>query len=197
MFCGFCRLKGDSIAPCNRPLFRKKGNFCHAKAMVITMKKITALLMLSLLLLTACGSAAFSESDITAFVGETRINIGDDMASVISKLGDGYEYSEAISCAYDGMDKTFDYGGVIIYTYPVGDKDYVLEVAFDSAEAGASNKDIKVGAGVADVTNAYGDGYEVSGVNYSYISGEDQLYFCIVNGVVESWGICKTVEENI
>ena len=36
--------------------------------------------------------------------------------------------SEAVSCVYTGMDKTYAYSDRILYTYPDGDADRLLEL---------------------------------------------------------------------
>ena len=47
----------------------------------------------------------------------------EDSAALIAALGDGYEYSEMVSCVYDGKDKTFAYDGITVSTVPVDGKD--------------------------------------------------------------------------
>jgi hypothetical protein len=51
-------------------------------------------------------------------MGETTVSIGCDMAPVASALGAPTKYFEAPSCAFQGMDKTYTYGGVVIRTTP-------------------------------------------------------------------------------
>lgn len=63
---------------------------------------------------------------------------GMDVAPILEALGDGYEYSENISCMFeDGMDKTYTYPDLTIYAYPVSaDQDMILmvEVTSDQVE---------------------------------------------------------------
>lgn len=63
---------------------------------------------------------------------------GMDVAHILEALGDGYEYSENISCMFeDGMDKTYTYPDLTIYAYPVSaDQDMILmvEVTTDQVE---------------------------------------------------------------
>lgn len=51
-------------------------------------------------------------------VGETAIAVGGKMAPVAAALGEPTKYFEAPSCAFQGMDKTYTYGGVVIRTTP-------------------------------------------------------------------------------
>lgn len=83
--------------------------------------------------LTACagktsakaGNTRFNEQSLVLNIGDKAYALGIDAAPVLETLGAGYEYSEAISCLYDGMDKTFIYPGVSVYTIPDGDRDLV------------------------------------------------------------------------
>lgn len=71
---------------------------------------------------------------------------GDDVAPVLAALGDGYEYSENVSCMFeDGMDKTYTYPDLTIYAYPVSaDQDMILmiELTGDGVE---TSRGVKLG----------------------------------------------------
>ncbi len=64
-----------------------------------------ALLAAALLLCAGCGgqknAPGFGEEDLTLTVGGSTYRIQDNIEMVLSQLGDGYEYSEGRSCAYD------------------------------------------------------------------------------------------------
>jgi len=144
---------------------------------------------------------SFDESDIALKVGDLDITLGMDINEIIGALGEGYEYSEAISCAYDGMDKTYIYPGVEFYTYPDGDKDYLLEVILvdDTYSTAAS---LKVGCTEADIVKAYGENYFTEGIVMRYNKSNDpdkmdepSLYFTMEDGAATSLGISLGGEE--
>ncbi|MBQ3987178.1 MAG: hypothetical protein II629_00280, partial [Ruminococcus sp.] len=84
------------------------------------------------------------------------------MSSVLSKLGKAVNVSSAPSCHGDGEDKTYEYNGFTIYTYPGGGNDLVLEVNVLSS-AVPTSKGIKVGSSLNDITAVYGNGYTTDG----------------------------------
>ena len=54
--------------------------------------------------------------------GEATVAVNDDMADVLSALGEPQSYFEAESCAFEGLDKTYTYSGFVITTRPDGEK---------------------------------------------------------------------------
>ena len=119
-----------------------------------------ALLAAALLLCAGCGgqknAPGFGEEDLTLTVGGSTYRIQDNIETVLSQLGDGYEYSEGRSCAYDGLDKTYIYPAAEFYTHPLPEGDLIGEIYSKSGEASTS-KGIKVGSKKADVVAAYGE----------------------------------------
>ncbi|MDR1117414.1 MAG: hypothetical protein LBL09_04120 [Oscillospiraceae bacterium] len=107
---------------------------------------------------TPAGDApGFGKSDLYLVIGGTKYYCDRDINDIISTFGEDYEYSEAISCAYDGLDKTYGYGDFEVLTYPDGDKDYVQEIYVFGGSAQTS-KGIKLGDSKDDVTELYGEG---------------------------------------
>ena len=108
-----------------------------------------ALLAAALLLCAGCGgqknAPGFGEEDLTLTVGGNTYRIQDNIETVLSQLGDGYEYSEGRSCAYDGLDKTYIYPAAEFYTHPLPEGDLIGEIYSKSGEASTS-KGIKVGS---------------------------------------------------
>lgn len=163
------------------------------------MKYTKVALMLALVLMlglfvTACGGSD-KEDLYSLTIDGVTIKGNSKVQQYLDKLGDDYEYSESISCAYDGLDKIYTYDNFSIYTYPDGDQDYVLEVEVlgGSYETG---KGIKIGSSRADVIKAYGDKYLEDGVLLYYNKTNDaadttapMLYFVMENDKVTSFGI--------
>ena len=163
------------------------------------MKKRSVVLLAAVLLLvlTACGGekASFSESDLSLTIGGTVITAETAMEDVLVALGEDYAYAEAISCVYEGMDKTYDYTDWTVYTYPDGDKDCLMELYCVGGDVKTA-KGITFGASKNDIVAQYGEGYAEAGSMLSYelpASGPDyvpaSLYFMLDGGKVSAIGI--------
>jgi predicted small secreted protein len=115
----------------------------------------------------AAAAGSFSAADIALDINGKTYRCGDDVAPLLKELGDGYEYSEAISCAYDGLDKTYTYDNVDVYTYPDGDIDRVSEITAYGTDA-STPKGLKVGDTVERMEELYGAGYSEEGITRIY-----------------------------
>ena len=62
----------------------------------------------------AAGAYVFTTGD-----GVT-VSVDEDMAQVLTDLGEAQSYFEAESCAFEGLDKTYTYPGFVITTRPDG-----------------------------------------------------------------------------
>jgi len=134
------------------------------------MKKCCVLLVLILLLgLCACGgkSGAFSEADLALTVDGASITVKSSVEDILSALGDGYTYSEAISCVYEGMDKTYEYENMALYTYPDAAADRLMEIYCVGGEV-TTSKGITFGATKAEIIEQYGKEYVEAGATISY-----------------------------
>lgn len=163
------------------------------------MKKIVGALLGALLLcglLTGCGragdTAAGSDPDreaegagskYTFFFQDTEVAVNGDMAALTEKLGEPSSYFESESCAFQGLDKVYTYGGVIIRTYPEDGKDYVLSVELRD-DTVSTREGLYVGAGREDVTTAYGEPTEETGAALRYVDGDCTLAFILEDGRV-------------
>ena len=160
------------------------------------MKKLvlSAFLALSVcvvLLLSGCNGADAKLTSID--IDRTKITCRMDMADVLSAFSAyEYEYSESISCAYNGLDKIYDFKdkGFTVYTYPDGDKDYVLEVVVYSEEISQMDGKIKVGMSKEDLESMYGTDYSKDGDAISYtVKDEQSMYFLLDEGEVIEYAI--------
>lgn len=162
------------------------------------MKKCSLLLLTVLLLaLMACGSktAAFSAEDISLSVNGSALTAETKMEDILTILGGEYTYAEAISCVYEGMDKTYEYADWTIYTYPDGAQDRLMELYCVGGDVKTS-KGITFGSGKNEIVAQYGDDYAETGSMISYelpASGPDMLpaslYFELDAGKVAAIGI--------
>lgn len=166
------------------------------------MKRFVLCFMFLALMLTlfACaGSDALSEDDLAVRIGSFTVTPGTTMDDVRAALGEADAYAEAISCVYEGMDKTFTYGEATFYTYPDGDTDRLMEVYCTGGDVFTA-KGITFGATAADIEAAYGSGYTRSGKLLTYelpVSSADNepasLYFVLENDCVAA--VAMTAEH--
>lgn len=110
------------------------------------------------------------------------VAIGEDMAEVLSHLGEPTSYFEAASCAFDGMDKTYTYSGFTITTRAEGEQDLVNSILLTD-DSVTTAEGIYIGCSVQDVTAAYGaqapEGniltYTEGGVTLNFILKDDKV----------------------
>ena len=139
------------------------------------------------------GAAAINEEDFVVVIGGGELTFDMTMDSVFELLGTEYEYSEAISCAYDGMDKTFAYSDIEVYSWPDGEIDRVSEFLILS-DICTTARGITVGSTLDNVISAYGQGTEV-GSMVEYEALGRLISFNIVDGVVADIDF-MTVQED-
>ena len=124
------------------------------------------------------------------------VKVGVDMeaAAIVAALGEPNSYFEAPSCAFDGLDKTYNYGSFEISTYEQDGKDYITSVVFcdDLIETpeGVSLYETK-----ADMVKAYGEGYVEEYGMLVYAKDGMKLMFLLKEDEITSIQYASTVLE--
>ena len=163
------------------------------------MKRIFALLLASVMLFTACGSsettttaagnegtsAASADGEYVFVTKGVNVVMNAEAEPIVKALGGNPTYFESESCAFKGLDKQYDYGSFIIYTYPKDDVDYILQVELkdDTVEAEGG---LCIGSAKADVEKALGAPTSQTNAAYTYERGKSQLMFVMENDAVTS-----------
>lgn len=173
------------------------------------MKKIAALFLAALLAVTLCacdggetvptptpaptGAAdatptpapAEGRSKYTFASGDIRLPMNEEFSALRDALGEPLSYYERESCAFQGLDKTFNYPGFELVTYPNGDKDFISDIYFTDGTV-STPEGIHIGSTLEEVKTAYGEGYTADdfGIYYTYTDGDTQLKFGTEDGVV-------------
>ena len=161
------------------------------------MKRMLSLLLMFVLLAcfaVGCGAAGpnnqatvsppgtFAASDMVFHLDGKAYEVKTDSTALLAALGDDRRAEEAISCLFDGMDKSFDYGDILISTYPIGGKDVIEEITIFSDKYPTA-KGIKVGQSADEAVKAYGAGGILDGDILTYMltdAGDSpRLYFQI------------------
>ena len=127
----------------------------------------------------------FTEADLTCEINGKKIDLNEDMSEVLSKLGDAKNvYSEASCHGTEGEDKTYEYDGFSVFTYPDGEIDRVIEITI-KGEGIATPKGISVGSKDSEIGDKYGDDVQKTGKYLSYSVGDKSLQFFVEDGVVK------------
>ena len=163
------------------------------------MKK-TAVLALCLVLcglLCACGNdkTALKTEDLSMTVDGKRISADASVASILESFGPDHEMAEAVSCVYSGMERTYSFENLILYTYPGDDGQEHLMEAYADADVQTS-RGVKLGDSLKDVEESYGSDYTRTGavVTFSMENANEQtvpagVYFELNDDIVTAIGI--------
>jgi hypothetical protein len=117
-----------------------------------------------------------SDGDFAVDAGGVALRPRADAGKAVAALGDGFDFSETISCDHEGMDKLYAYADLEIYTYPEGNTDCISEIILVSSQYKTA-RGVAVGDSLAAVTAAYGDAYEQVGVAVVYRSGSALSFY--------------------
>ena len=128
-------------------------------------------------------NGSFSAGDLYAYYGGSSITVNQDA----STLPAANSVDASPSCYYEGDDKIFHYSGMDVYTYPVGDRDYVLEVTMTSSSASTA-KGLTVGMSLDDAKSMYGEGTD-GGSTYTWYDGSSYMYVTLSGSTITSIGL--------
>ena len=124
-----------------------------------------------------------TQEDFVICIGNVLVHTGDTMNNLLEQLGAPDDFVQARSCLYDGDDKLYTYGGIVIYTYPSGEDDIVYLMEVTGTETLLSG--IGIGSGREDVLAAYGEAYTEFGTMLAYdLSETASLSFQMENDKV-------------
>lgn len=145
--------------------------------------------------LPAAAMGSFSSNDIALIIEGKTYRSSENVNTLLKVLGDNYMYSEAISCAYDGLDKSYSYDNIDVYTYPDKDIDRVSEITIYGGDA-ETGKGLKVGDTVKRMEELYGTGYSEEGITLIYEIPPKQanaegasLYVTVEDDIIKSIAI--------
>ena len=117
-------------------------------------------------------------------IGDVIIELDQNIDYVLSRVGEPIGILELPSCAFEGMDRVFRYSGADLYTYPVGDDDFLYTITFFHSEVQTAEGGIRLGSSLQDVLDAYGDDYELDSGMYTFTRGMTVLEFLIDDDIV-------------
>lgn len=115
------------------------------------------------------------------------------MEPIVTALGEATKFFESDSCAFQGKDKVYTYGSVVINTYPENNVDYVYTIQLKD-DTVQTKEGIYIGASLEDVKAKYGEPAKDTGVALVYEKGTSTLNFGYADGVVTSITYFAVVE---
>ncbi len=121
----------------------------------------------------------------TIAVSGTTVAIDAPMASLTEKLGEPTKYFESQSCAFQGLDKVYTYGSVVIRTYPQDEVDYVLSIELKD-DTVSTAEGVYIGDTKGRVIEVYGEPASSTDVSVSYTKGGTVLSFFFEGDAVTS-----------
>lgn len=139
--------------------------------------KGAAFCLMFCLLFAACApvdsglSESFDEKDLGIEIQGEIYRLREDAASLIAALGDDFNYSEVVSCVYDGQDKTYEYDSITVSTVPVDGKD-IIEMITITGDNHSTLRGAKIGDSLDSVKALYGDGWFDDGYLTYSVSGD-------------------------
>lgn len=119
------------------------------------MIKFTALLLILGVLLAGC---SVDMEELVFLHNGQRICMNVPAASVLETLGEPKGVTESASCAFSGVDKTYNYGSFCVTTYPSPEGELMGRLWFlDDTVATAEG--VKIGDSREAAQASYGAGY--------------------------------------
>jgi len=135
------------------------------------------------------------EKNYTFKYNDTDIAVNMEADKLLNEIGNEQSYFEAPSCAFDGIDKIYTYGGFELHTYPASDKkEYVSAVIFKD-DSVKTEEGIYIGDTREKVVETYGEDFEDVDGAYVYDKGEGKLQFIFKNDLVASVEYIATVSK--
>lgn len=134
---------------------------------------------------TAEPAAEVKHSGFLFQSGGVTMGMNENVAPILSGLGDYTNYAESPSCAFKGLDKIYSYNGFDLYTYPKDGVDYVNSIYFLDPSV-STLEGIHIGSSVDEMLAAYGDDYTEEYGVYTYTNEKSTLSFIVTDGVIES-----------
>ena len=104
-----------------------------------------------------------------------KIVLGEEVAPVVKAIGKEYIYTENPSCAYVGIDYTYDYDSIIIYAQTKDGKEFIntVEIRDDKVDCYG----IKVGQTLNDAKAVLGTPVSEAEFGIIYDKNETELQF--------------------
>ena len=137
---------------------------------------------------TTTETEAINTSDTSiygfTFKGVT-LHLGDDFSQYLEVFGEPDSFFESESCAAQGMDRTYTYGGIDFFCFDDGKTVELNAICFYD-DLSKTDEGISVGSSYDDVIEVYGDSDpSESETIVQFTDGNTTLTFLIIDNKVE------------
>lgn len=105
---------------------------------------------------------------------------------LVGALGEPLSYFEAESCAFEGLDKIYTYGGFEIDTYPDENGVDRISAVILKDDSVATSEGLMIGDGADRITQVYGEPTSAEGSLYVYEKGGAALRFILQGSEIVS-----------
>lgn len=112
-----------------------------------------------------------------------NIAINEEMDK--EKWGEEISCYEVPSCAFDGMDKIYEYEHFEVETYTDKDVDRIYSIYFTDTKA-TTTEGLCVSDSYEKMIDTYGENFTNEGTQYIYTKGDTCLEFIVENNVITS-----------
>ena len=148
------------------------------------MKRIifTVILIISVTLCACERNEALSEREFYFCIRGVGFTVGEDAEEIVDRLGNPDRVLCADSCAGEGKDIQYIYGGFKIHAHEGGGKSRITQIEITS-DAYATAEGAKIGISRSELVQIYGVGIEENGV-IDYVGEECILRFYLINSRV-------------
>jgi len=117
-------------------------------------------------------------------LGNLVIEMNENISFVIDKLGEPLGVMVLPSCAFDGDDRIYRYPGAELYTYPIGEEDFIHTVSFYDDTIRTAEGGVRLGSKLQAILDAYGDNYEFDAGLYKFTRGKTSLEFLVSDDMI-------------
>lgn len=165
------------------------------------MKKILILTLLLCLILVSCDKEnepagekvipVTKEEQTVSTPGYTfdfkgvSVALDAKMEPVANALGEPSSYFESQSCAFQGLDKVYGWGSVVIRTYPEDGVDYILSIELKD-DSVSTPEGVSIGDTLESAKAVYGEPTEESASAVIYKKGNTTLTFLASEGEINA-----------
>ena len=124
---------------------------------------------------TAAGGQKTASDAFRVTYNGVDIMLDMETAPVVKALGKDYVYTENPSCAYVGIDITYDYKALILYAQNKEGKELIntVEIRTDAVDCGG----VKIGQTLDDVKKIYGDPSSTEEFGIVYVKNGIEMQF--------------------
>ncbi len=132
---------------------------------------------------TPVAAVASEHKGFTFVFGGTEFGVDEDSVPVVASLGEPKSYYEAVSCAFEGLDKIYTYSSFRVETYPSNGKDLISTISLKD-DAVSTREGVMIGSSESTVLETYGEPAEHDGNRIVYTKDNMNLVFIIRDGSV-------------